>query len=91
MASSLLLDSLPYISPFFDILMWSILIVYYRFDVGKVKKKIKKIHEKNAVIEELYKNHFNITDQTIVDTRDEKNFWKRRALRLEKELEKRTI
>lgn len=89
MASSLLSDSIPYLPSGIDALMWIVFFVYYRFDVGKVKKRLKKIHEKNSAVEELYKNHFNITDKTILDTREEKNFWKKRALKLEKELEKR--
>jgi hypothetical protein len=46
-------------------------------DVSEMKKKVEYMHQ-------LFDSHFQTTDNTIVDTRNERDFWKEKALKLEK-------
>lgn len=61
-------------------------LVYFKFHIKWMKKAIKEIRKHQAVIDELYSNHFKVTDQTILDLREDKNIWKAKALKLEKKL-----
>jgi hypothetical protein len=48
-------------------------------------KRNDKLYNKMDYMHKLFDNHFKVTDQTILDTRDERDFWKEKALKFEKE------
>ena len=74
------------------ILLWGISFTLFsviinsawRKQVEKVWDKLRKIEETEEYNKGLFDLHFRVTDKTIIDTRDERDFWKKRALLAEK-------
>lgn len=67
------------------IFLFSIFIFFFFFNR---LKKLDKEHRITSItitrMQELFEQHFTVTDKTIIEERKEKQFWKERALKAER-------
>lgn len=76
--------------PLFTSMVWPILIVigllilFLLVDRRVLNNKIKASFKKSDSMQKQFNHHFKVTDNTIVEERKEKKYWKNRATKAEK-------
>jgi hypothetical protein len=58
-----------------------VLLAVCVFRYWSTGRAIRRMNERVESMQSLFNHHFKITDQTILEERKEKNYWKRKATR----------
>lgn len=53
---------------------------YWKTNYQKLWDVVKKIAQQQDYDTKLFNHHFKVTDETIVDLRKERDYWKKKAL-----------